>query len=558
MKISHLCFLLLLLNLLGGSAPACIVADIDHDGVRDEDDNCPIVENPDQTDRDGDGIGDVCDNCSGLVNPDQADGDTDGVGDLCDNCPILANSDQAVVVVVFPDSYLNTAIRTAIAKPNGDILNTDLCGLTEFTAAKSKIVDLTGLEYCGALRWLDLQENWLSNINPLSELLNLTHLDLFNTTVEPLDISALSGLINLTYLNLGYNDIPNISALSRLINLTYLDLNLGYIIGDISTLANLTKLTYLNLSNDWLNNYDLPVISTLTQLTELHLGGNEISSLKALSSLINLTILDMRGTYIGEGSFDGLEALTNLTSLNLQNVYLTEEVMAEFPSLPKLTDLNLSETYIRNISALAGLPNLTNLNLSDCDVRDVSPLAGLTNLTTLYLYNNIVNPFAFATFNDFNKLTYLDLDTNGIQDISGLAGLKNLTTLILTYNGVNDISPLVNLTKLENLSLFSNSGGPQPLSDISPLRELTNLHFVRLDYNKIKDLAPLVENPGINMGDRVDVSDNPLDEEALNVEIPALQARGVEVNNWPTSNALLALPYNETPNNRFHQTFGKR
>ena len=58
--------------------------DHDGDGVIDEDDNCPEIPNPGQTDSDGDGIGDLCDNCPSNHNPGQADYDGDGIGDLCD------------------------------------------------------------------------------------------------------------------------------------------------------------------------------------------------------------------------------------------------------------------------------------------------------------------------------------------------------------------------------------------------------------------------------------------------------------------------------------------
>ncbi len=59
--------------------------DADEDGVRDENDNCPLVDNPDQANADGDAEGDACDN----------DDDDDGLDDGADNCPLVDNPDQA-------------------------------------------------------------------------------------------------------------------------------------------------------------------------------------------------------------------------------------------------------------------------------------------------------------------------------------------------------------------------------------------------------------------------------------------------------------------------------
>lgn len=68
-------------------------ADLDGDGRRDYNDNCPSIPNPEQTDSDGDGFGDTCDLCAGFDDNDDTDGDT--VPDSCDNCPEVYNPDQA-------------------------------------------------------------------------------------------------------------------------------------------------------------------------------------------------------------------------------------------------------------------------------------------------------------------------------------------------------------------------------------------------------------------------------------------------------------------------------
>jgi hypothetical protein len=94
----------ILLNWMNLAAPA----DVDEDGVPDDDDNCIDTPNPGQDDLDGDTIGDLCDectdtdgdgygnpgyaantcatdNCPDIPNLDQADLDGDGIGDICDD-----------------------------------------------------------------------------------------------------------------------------------------------------------------------------------------------------------------------------------------------------------------------------------------------------------------------------------------------------------------------------------------------------------------------------------------------------------------------------------------
>jgi hypothetical protein len=64
--------------------------DTDDDGIGDACDVCPDVTDSAQIDRDGDGIGDLCDDCPTAADPDQSDGDGDGIGSACDACPDAA------------------------------------------------------------------------------------------------------------------------------------------------------------------------------------------------------------------------------------------------------------------------------------------------------------------------------------------------------------------------------------------------------------------------------------------------------------------------------------
>ena len=68
----------------GGYGDVCPPAHSDTDGIIDDDDNCPLVNNADQADLDGDDKGDACDR----------DDDGDDLDDGFDNCPLTYNPSE--------------------------------------------------------------------------------------------------------------------------------------------------------------------------------------------------------------------------------------------------------------------------------------------------------------------------------------------------------------------------------------------------------------------------------------------------------------------------------
>ena len=74
---------------------------------------------------------------------------------------------RAPLVVVFPDSQLEQAIRSKISRPQGDIYQADLIDLTNLSARYQYISNLEGLEYCLSLTYLDLTGNEICDIGPL-------------------------------------------------------------------------------------------------------------------------------------------------------------------------------------------------------------------------------------------------------------------------------------------------------------------------------------------------------------------------------------------------------
>ena len=99
-----------------------------------------------------------------------------------------------------------------------------------------------------------------------------------------------------------------------------------------------------------------------------------------------------------------------------------------------------------------------------------------------------------------------------------------LTKLSASRKNIHNLAGIKHLTALRWLYLSNNQ-----IVDITPLNQLNNLPYLSLSSNRIEDLTPLIANTGLGEGDKVHLIDNPLNDQALTEQIPALKARGVKV-----------------------------
>ena len=224
-------------------------------------------------------------------------------------------------------------------------------------------------------------------------------------------------------------------------------------------------------------------------------------------------------------SLVGLENCTALQSLGLNRNQIVD--LTPLANLTNLQSLRLSSNQIVDLTPLANLTNLKQLSLgTNQKLSDIRPLANLNNLEELHLNNN----YRIADWEplaNLNNLQSLWLGSNHISDVTPLASLNNLRTLrtlSLYSNQIWDVKPLAKLTNLEILDLRYNQ-----ITDVTPLLGLTRLSRLNLRDNQIEDLAPLVANTGLSEGDEVNLTGNPLSDQALNEQIPALEVRGVSV-----------------------------
>ncbi len=438
-----------------------------------------------------------------------------------------------------------------------------LTNLTSLNLSYNSITDISPLSGLTSLTLLILSGNLFTDISPLSGLTNLTSLNLSYNSVS--DLTPLSGLTSLTFLSL-YDGIMirDRSALSRLSNLSEADIpdanlraaikiamgkasdapitgfEMGFLseleapnsnIRDLTGLELATGLTNLDLGTEFVSRVgyvnsnhisDFSLLSGLTNLERLDLGGNSISDLSALSGAIS-GLPNLERLILDTNSISDVSAISGFTRLRVLLLYNNNiSDLSPLSGLPNLEQLYLENNSISDVSPLSGLPNLEWLGLSANNISDVSSLSGLPNLIRLFLHSNSMSDV--SSLSGLTSLRTLNLDNNNISNITPLSGLTSLTSLLLSANNISDISALSGLNSLLSLSIFRNN-----ISDISALSGLTNLRSLSLSSNNISDLSPLVANTGLGSGDRVDVRNNPLSATSINTHIPALQGRGIDV-----------------------------
>lgn len=433
--------------------------------------------------------------------------------------------------------------------PTRQILTLDVSG--------SKIRDLAPVTAFSNLKTLCLPDRTrYANVDALESLQGLRSLRVgapcdLNDVLDLSFLEAMPELANLTFCDFAGNFGP----LKFLKRLEMLDLAVCDIVYLKPLQDSADKLTVLRMSDTlisrWLGNEEISdFFKALVHLQELVIITTHImDGLDPLSSLVNLTIL-----HLTDQDFDDLSPLSSLTELksliisatpgtdwspieNLKKlesldqlapfVTVQSEVAQVLESLPRLRVLSspvaLSPTYSLpqvRVLALSSLPNsewssedisvplnsicpyITTLRLTGCfDVAalGLSKLTRLRELNMAGLETSVVGmedtccdgasslAIDYSTIGELPNLTKLTLSNKSYaRDYKFLDVFVNIRQLDISEQLFNDASVLSNMTHLEKLVLKNTS-----VEDISPLRNLRKLKKLILDGTKANDVSCL-------------------------------------------------------------------
>jgi len=449
------------------------------------------------------------------------------------------------IIVNFSDQNFEALIREKLDIPEGDITNYDMWTIKKLIGTDKNINNISGIEFCSGLSILSLRGNYIINIEPLSDLILLNHIDLQNNLIfdiKPLfdntGIGIGSDVIYLYGNPLSDDSIlqykPQIQArgvkfysnaeLSQPGEINFMDDNFEAVIRE-----------HLNIPTGGILNSDLETITSIfgrnrniqnfygiefcSNLDTLDIGFNGISDLIPLFYLRKMKSLKLDNNLIDD--IAPLRYFYHLPELALNNNNIEE--LSYISNLTELTTLFLNNTKIEDIFPLANLINLQYLNLSANPIDDFSPISKIDSLKTLELTD--LEIFDFDQISNITNLQTLYLTNTPIANLNSIASIKSLQNLIMNNCNIINIDSLATLNKLAKLLLKDNI-----ITDITSLTELHELYELNLGNNYISDILPLVNNWGINGGnDYVLLHNNPLSDITLNTYIPQLQARGVQV-----------------------------
>lgn len=371
--------------------------------------------------------------------------------------------------LVIPDPALKSyLVQNYDYDGDGEISIMEADAITQVNCSGLDISDLSGLEACANLEYLDCSGNSISAID-LPGLTKLTRMVCYDNVLTDINLSGCTSLTSLEIMSSGINAL----------NGTTLTIE-GYGQSGSLTLsmAN-TQITSINVrGSQQLTSLDLTENS---QLTSLDASGNTALQSLDVSTLIHLTSLDVHGCDLQ--AFDvthNTELVTlicndnSIPSLNvgncpqlvtlecnknsltridvtknpaLQRLDLSDNTlsMTDFTSNPNLDFLDVSNNSALSILNVKNNPMLTKLNASGLAITalDLSANTALdsidagnnASLTSITIKNNPNHPYlAITDGTRFEDIT-IDIDTNTYLAVSGFTPVDDLVCMFKDEDG---------------------------------------------------------------------------------------------------------------------------
>lgn len=391
---------------------------------------------------------------------------------------------------------------------DGSLLSPDFSSLENSEFLNSIKLNDNGLHSIEGLRGLDLpletlelQNNSLEDISPISTYTDLTKLVLYGNDI--VSISDLSGMTGLKEIDLSENSIVDFSGLLSIPNLESINLRENSItsIPDLVTIDEefWSHLIILDLSSN--NLTDISGVEGHSNLQELLIGDNGLTTLSGLSDLPLLNTLEMTwedpDIELYPTVDDWPEDFYSVTNHNL--ITRIDNSFNNLPSLSLVVILAEGESNERIThdfdfgfdtgvgleiyGSINGLLDIVEIDFSDFEINHIDEFSiGLENLEVI------------------------DVSNTNIDDISFILNNPSLISLNIAYTQVTNLSVIsgLNTSDLDNLDQIdaSNISGANNLLDsFIDLPEIStillndsNIVSIENSFNSLSELTSFTLN----------------------------------------------------------------
>ena len=207
------------------------------------------------------------------------------------------------------------------------------------------------------------------------------------------------------------------------------------------------------------------------------------SNAQDISDLSYMTFVeDLAIDSIPAGQLHNLSTLVNVTSLQIRNTAISTDELKLIGSLPKLERLTLSNCALSTAAGLETATGITYLDLSHNTIRDLSPLKNMANLQDVYMQNNALNDL--TVLGTMKSLKQLDVSFNLLSSLNPIYNCTSLLSLNASNNVITNLVGIEKLTALEYFNIAKNT-----LQEAAPIAGCTNLKTLNLSENAISDLS---------------------------------------------------------------------
>ena len=381
------------------------------------------------------------------------------------------------------------SIQSLIQKKNNEVVQSDTLLAEKIDLRGNEIVDISIFNsYPANIRWLDLSENHIYDVEPIRK-----HSCSQALYLQDQDITF--GLYNKTANVDHYIILPTIFTYSKDSNKFIYSKDAEYEYTDGVTLnpdytdpeEYNVRISHAKTSKDEIA---VTLHGGVADGTVLHF---KIGSTGNVNSLIDSLLF--KDENLNTAIYNKLIATNQIKYLT--NVPLIINVNRD--AIDAIKELNLqhtgssAETKIKDLTGLENFYNLPVLYLQNNDVSTIEQLATCTKLQTLNLASNSNIKDNNQSLSKLTALSTLNLSNTGMTNINSLNELiatkKNkMAVLDLSDNGLNNIDGLEQLTTLQSLSIAN-----EKLTDenISKLSVLTNLTTLNMNGNQIENIDVL-------------------------------------------------------------------